>query len=78
MTETELINRIKNLKELRTDLVYYGHRIKVDSRIIRYYLSEKQRNILLELIIGEEARLSHPTLLQAIKMWRNSRKAEQK
>lgn len=77
MTETELINKIKELEELRTDLIHYGHRIKVDRSIIRYYLSEKQRNILLELVMKEERNLAHPTLLQAIRIWWNSRKGNE-
>lgn len=74
MTETELINRIKELEELRTDLIHYGHRIKVDKSIIRYYLSEKQRNILLELVMREERNLAHPSLIDCIKMWLKERK----
>lgn len=74
MTETEYIRAIKELEQLRDELVYYGHRLEVDSRISRFYLTDRQRDILIALIGRAEHDLVYPPLWERFRRRRKEKK----
>lgn len=74
MTETQTVEMIKELEELKTQLTSYGSRLDVNSDIVRFYLSTKQRNILLMLVISEMTDLAYPTLIERLQTWWKTRK----
>ena len=76
MTETEYIARIKELEELKNELIWSGKREDINSDIIRYELTTKQRNALILLILNAETDLAHPSWIDRVVMWYKTRKEE--
>lgn len=76
MTETEYIARIKELEQLKHELICSGEREDINSDIIKYELTIKQRNALILLIINAETDLAYPSWIDRVVMWYKTRKEE--
>ena len=74
MTETEYIERIKELEQLKHELICSGKREDINSDIIRYELTTRQRNALILLIIKAETDLAYPSWVDRVVMWNQTRK----
>ena len=75
MTETEYVKFMKELEELQDILTNYGRRIDVDSRILQYHLTAKQRDILILLLHEKQWAVANPSLTE---QWRRKRLERQR
>ena len=78
MTETEYVKFMKELEELQDILTNYGRRIDVDSRILQYHLTAKQRDILILLLHEKQWAVANPSLTEQLRRKRLARQRQKR
>ena len=78
MTETEYVKFIKELEELQNIFINDGRRIDVDSRILQYRLTARQREMLILLLYEKQYAVANPSFTEQIRRKRLARQQQKR